>query len=147
MLRHKFYTVLTGARRKKKLDALLGKYQVQPVGWGYIDAIVTMDNIEGFIEELTALKIRITTLTWWCHYDSCHVDEPHGGGGPHSWYYDGWFSEMYHIPVKLFSDNSEVLPYIRVHLGQAPEIPDCCVPGLWLKVPKRWHNQCELNEG
>ncbi|WP_423410356.1 hypothetical protein AABM38_10685 [Heyndrickxia sp. MSNUG] len=43
-----------------KLEFLLAKYKVQPVGSGYFDCIVMKANLEMFIKEITDLGILIT---------------------------------------------------------------------------------------
>ena len=46
-----------------QLEKLLTKYKVQPVGIGYIDCIVMMDNFEDFIKEIPSLGILITDVS------------------------------------------------------------------------------------
>ena len=122
---------------KKQLDELITKYQVQPVGRGYIDCIVSYANVYNFIDELTNLGIRVYGLTWWCHTQSKNTDCPHGMGGPKSIYYDGWFSEM-NFPLIIFDDNESALKYLQN--PNDDDILQCFVPALWLDVPNSWKN-------
>ena len=123
---------------QKKLDQLIHQYQIQPVGIGYIDCITSRENIVEFIKEVSALKIPITHLTWWCHCKSSENGSncPHGMGGPINQYGDGYFSEIQsdYIP---FESNEEILPFLQ---NEFAKLPKCFVPGFWLKVPDEWRN-------
>ncbi len=131
---------------KNALDQLLLAYKVQPVGRGYIDCITTIDNAAGFIRGLTDLGVEVTEISWWCH---CPINGskttgcPHGGGGPRSLYFDGWFSEMYQVPNVKFENNDEIMSFL---VGTWPTIPEylpCLVPAFWLDVPDDWRNLLE----
>ena len=122
---------------KKYLDGLIEKYKVQPVGCGYIDCIVTFDNVFGFINDLSNANIKITGLTWWCYCKKNGFGCPHGMGGPLSRYYEGWFSETV-WPIIEFENNEQVAAYIK-NPGDS-EISECFVPALWLDVPADWKN-------
>jgi hypothetical protein len=136
--------MLANEKRKKELDSLLEKYQVQPVGIGYIDCITTKENITGFVNAISSLGIRITDITWWCH-NTTDEDRgtgcPHGGGGPQSKYFDGWFSEMYQYKNVEIKDNDEVLPYIFEKWPKDEKFLPCLEPALWLDVPEDWANR------
>lgn len=141
-----------------KIETLMEKYFVQPVGSGYIDLITSLDFVEKFIEELTSLGIAIEGITWWCHCspeNSNHYRCPHGMGGPLSRFFDGWFSEM-QIPMyeyakekhKLLaandglsddvrSINEAALQYMRNFQGSEQYI-QCLYPAVWLLVPDEW---------
>ena len=131
---------------KNKLDDLLLRYKVQPVGWGYIDCITIKENTSDFVNSLTKLGIGISELTWWCH---CAVEGnkstgcPHGGGGPRSKYFDGYFSEMYQIPIRCFSHNDEVLHFIISEWPANKDYLPCLVPAFWLNVPDDLRNLME----
>ena len=122
---------------KRHLDEIIEKYNVQPVGWGYIDCIVTFDNVFDFINDLSEVNISITGVTWWCHCKDENSGCPHGMGGPVSKYYSGWFSEMWY-PLVEFENNQQVVFYIKNPADN--EILECFVPALWLDVPDDWEN-------
>ena len=126
-----------GEGNKTRLDELMRKYKVQPVGKGYIDCIVTLDNVFGFIDELSDMNISIGGVTWWCHCQEGSSGCPHGMGGPKSEYFDGWFSEM-PFPVYRFTENRQAAAYIRD--PEDEDVLKCCVPALWLDVPREWEN-------
>lgn len=132
---------------KNKLDKLLVEYKVQPVGWGYIDCITKKDNVPEFISALTSARIHVSGITWWCHC-ALEGDEksgcPHGGGGPRSDLFDGWFSEMYQIPKVEICSNSEIIPYIFSEWPNEQEYLPCLVPAFWLDVPDEWRNEVYL---
>ena len=91
---------------KDELDKLILKHKIQPVGCGYIDCIVTFENVFNFINDLTDLGIKVNTLTWWCHCKDKKNGCPHGIGGPVSKHYDGWFSEMW-FKTPEFDNNKQ----------------------------------------
>lgn len=118
----------------KLLNFLLKKYKVQPVGNGYIDCII-VDDIYGFVKEITDANIHITLVTWWCYVteeNSKQFGCPHGYGGPKSNYYTGWFSEMCHIPDYTPSDNWDAYDYIVRRVKNEKYYLPCFVPGLFL---------------
>ena len=126
---------------KNDLDKLIKKYKVQPVGTGYIDCILTFENIFDFINDLSNINIIVYGLTWWCHCKDQNADCPHGMGGPKSEYYDGWFSEMW-FPLLEFKCNEQVIEYIK-NVSNDKKILKCFVPALWLDVPDNWKNELE----
>ena len=131
--------------KKSDLDNLMEQYKVQPVGWGYIDCIVSWDNVFDFINDLSNMGVRISTLKWWCHCKDDNTGCPHGMGGPVSRYYDGWFSEMW-FKMLDFDNNDQVIAYLN-----SPEDEtmnkwfenrlECFTPALWLDVPDDWRNE------
>ena len=128
---------------KDKLDNLLLALKIQPVGWGYIDCITTKDNVSNFVMELSRLGIGVTDITWWCHCPSQENKEtgcPHGGGGPVSKYFSGWFSEMYQIPNVKIENNDEIIPYIFSEWPNTKAYLPCLIPAFWLDVPDDWKN-------
>ena len=97
---------------KNDLDNLIKEYKVQPVGTGYIDCIVSFENVLNFINDLSYININIYGLTWWCHCKDQNSGCPHGMGGPKSEYYRGWFSEM-NFPMIEFKNNKQAIEYIN----------------------------------
>ena len=131
--------MIEGDRMEKlAVDNLMRQYKVQPVGQGYIDCIVSMDNVEAFIKKLSEANVKISTLTWWCHCKGDSLTCPHGMGGPLSYYYSGWFSEMCYLPTVEFQTNEQVLAYLKS--PNDIEMLDCFVPAVWLDVPDTWTN-------
>jgi len=118
---------------KCDLDNLMRQYKVQPVGQGYIDCIVSMENVLGFIRALSSVDIKVSALTWWCHCRGQNSSCPHGMGGPPSIYYDGWFSEMCHVSMVEFEHNEQLITYLKEHSDE--RIQECFVPALWLDIP------------
>jgi len=80
----------------ERLEGLLIKHKVEPVGNGYIDCIVMKNNLEEFIICVSDLGILVPYASWWCYVDPSDSNNgcPHGMGGPQSIYYEGWFSEL-----------------------------------------------------
>ena len=125
---------------KDGLDNLMNQYKVQPVGRGYIDCIISLENVFHFVDDLSNIGIKIYGLTWWCHCQSKNSECPHGMGGPASEYCDGWFSEMW-FPMVEFESNEQVTAYLKTP-GDS-NILECFVPALWLDVPGDWTNEFE----
>jgi hypothetical protein len=149
-----------------QLEKMLTKYKVQPVGKGYIDCIVMKENFEDFITEITSLGILITDVSWWCYVNPSNKEStecPHGMGGPHSGFYEGWFSELQndfyetdeetvksimnsYDKSSIFSINSQTINGIKKMINTpfryTPtdfiEGNKCVIPGLWLLVPDEW---------
>lgn len=124
---------------KSKIDELLIKYKVQPVGNGYYDLIVSKDNVKALIDELTALDVKVNEITWWCHCVESNKECPHGMGGSESKYYEGMFSEM-NLPTFEFENNDDVIDFILNQSKEEDFYLDCLVPALWLNVPDEWKN-------
>ncbi|MEA4831534.1 MAG: hypothetical protein VB118_02820 [Oscillospiraceae bacterium] len=134
---------------KNALDKLLLSYKVQPVGWGYIDCIVMIENVTEFISSLTKISIKVTEITWWCHNaigGNIKTGCPHGGGGPRSIYYDGWFSEMYQIPNTIIQDNNEIVSYVFHEWPNNKVYLPCLIPAFWLNVPDDWRNTIDSKD-
>lgn len=165
------YLQINKAEIQNKLDELLIKFKVQPVGWGYIDCIILKDLLNDFITEISSLGIIIQFVSWWCYVNPRNKDSgcPHGMGGPISLYYDGWFSELQNdmlslneIDIQVILDNFErdfiieLNKRISDRIINTLEIPfkytphdyiqgnKCVTPALWLFVPDDWRN-CEHN--
>ena len=126
---------------KHDLDNLIAQCKVQPVGRGYIDCIVSRENVFQFINGLSDMKVY--GLSWWCHCKAQNSSCPHGMGGPSSEYYDGWFSEV-QLPLVEFESNEQVIAYLKEPSDS--NIPDCFVPALWLDVPRDWRNEFERSK-
>jgi hypothetical protein len=149
-----------------QLEKLLIKHKVQPVGKGYIDFIVMKENFEDFIIEITSLGILITDASWWCYVNPSKKEStecPHGMGGPHSYYYEGWFRELqndfYETDAEtvnsimnsydkssIYIINSQTINGIKKMLNTPFRYTPndyivenkCVMPGLWLHVPDEW---------
>lgn len=122
--------------KEKILNSLMNKYKVQAIGNGYLDCVV-VENVSSFIHELTNVKIKVTNISFWCHCTEKHKHTyncPHGMGGPKSKYYDGWFSEMCHIPLIEVTSNELALDYIENKMRFESFYSPCLVPGLWLDL-------------
>lgn len=150
------------------LDELLLKYKGQPIGWGYADIIIPRELVTDFIHELSRQGIAVWSVTWWCH---CVPDNPksigcpHGGGGPQSKYYGGWFSECYWADDEIPQDildrlnntftiadveaiNEKVLQIIlnkKISTGANDnyllfERDHCLTPAFWPHVPDDWRS-------
>jgi len=117
------------------IDNLLAKYKVQPVGKGYIDCIVTMENVKDFINELSFNNILVTGVSWWCHHtkeNDKKYNYEYGMGGPKSTYYEGWFSEVPYMFGDGFNDNIDAMDYIFNKVKKDKFYSPSLVPGLWL---------------
>ncbi len=164
----RYYDYLESNKKEivSQLEKLLTKYKVQPVGTGYIDCIVMKDNFEDFIKEITSLGILVSDVSWWCYVntsDKGPTECPLGMGGPHSDYYDGWFSELQNelfetdeVKVNsimnsydkksINSLNTQTIIGIKKMLNtpfrytptEYIEEIKCVMPGLWLLVPDQW---------
>jgi hypothetical protein len=125
------------------LNSLIVKYKVQIVGRGYAECIVKIENASAFINELSMININVKSVTWWCHCDSQNKEKygcPHGGGGPMSEYYDGYFSEMYHMSDKVVTCNKEAINYILNEVINQKFYSPCIDPAFCLDVPDEWKN-------
>ncbi len=121
---------------KGKLNFLLLKHKVQPVGKGYSDCIVSPENLRDFVNALTKEDVRIKGLTWWCHSTEQNKKNygcPHGLGGPLSVYHNGMFSEM-SLDLVEFESNNEVLDYVFNVAPNLPYYSPCFTPALWLDI-------------
>lgn len=123
---------------KNELDLLLEIFHIEPVGKGYIDCICPIENAPAFISELTKHSIKVIGFTWWCHVTEGH--EACGLGGPVSRYEEGWYSEIEMGNVKEFSDNDEIIKYLKYDWLKSPDYRPCFTPAFWLDVPKNWEN-------
>jgi hypothetical protein len=136
------------------LDNIIEKHKVQPVGWGYIDLLVSRDNYEAFISDLVINGFKIDSVSWWewCEQKN---ENKYGLGGPESLFHDGWFAE---IPVTVdefdFLEESTSEHIIKVVLGKieaktisfSGEIAKFSnskwmTPAIWLDVPNEWRNK------
>ena len=123
--------------RNIELDKLLQKYNIQPVGNGYIDCIIMKENVKPFLQELTKINVFVTGVSWWCHCTKEHESKyhcPHGMGGPKSKYYEGWFSEMAVRHKDIYDGNQNAENYILYGVKAEPFYSECLVPGLWLSA-------------
>jgi len=152
----------------ERLEELLIKHKVEPVGDGYIDCIIMKNNLEEFIINVSNLGILAPYASWWCYVDPSDSDNscPHGMGGPQSIYYDGWFSELQNdlfsldeqlIDEAMLSFDKQLVYSLNLKtfdgIKKMLEIPfkytpndyikenKCVNPGLWLIVPDEWKRQ------
>ena len=125
---------------KKKLDELINECKITAVGSGYTELICPIDNIEKFINGVTSLNINIIYWDYWCKVTPEHL--PCGSGGPKNKYEeDCWYSEL--MPTTyIFNKNDELLKYLLNDWKNDENYKECYVPSFYLKVPKRWKNNC-----
>lgn len=147
---------------KPHLDNLLISHHLQPVGNGYIDLIVTEDNLPQILAGLTRLGIVVEGVAMWCRFipENKKKGCPHGFGGPRIRNLNGYFSEMcvyYDVSPYLLKwlscwftqwivkkINCEKVPQVIFQVLEKHSrnnIQGCLVPSLWLKVPEEWKNQ------
>jgi len=142
------------------LESLFEKYQVQPVGDGYIDLIVDRARALELIAELTDLRVAVERLTWWCNVTPENQSKygcPHGLGGPLNRSGAGCFSECHDYPdfaireqpdpvdehsrsAQAFAAkcNQLAYDYLKDVFQSAGFYSPCLYVGLWLHVPYEW---------
>ncbi len=139
---------------KEQLDNIIEKHRAQPVGYGYIDIIVSRDNYKSFISDLITNNYTIESISWW---EWCPQDKKneYGNGGPPSTFYDGWFSEL---PINLddielngeMKDETIIGQIINIIETKSITFPDKTLtfkknswltPAVWLHVPDEWRNK------
>ena len=137
--------------KKEKLDEVVNKLKIQPVGNGYIDLITHKSNIAEFITELNKLCIRIKGFTWWCYMNKAHMELPHGMGGPQNRFGEGWYSEIQLTDViesgseeNCAENNNRYANYILEVYPKDKNYHSCYLPGFWLDVPDNWENAVAL---
>ncbi|MET3290597.1 UNVERIFIED_CONTAM: hypothetical protein ABID98_003167 [Brevibacillus sp. OAP136] len=117
-----------------------------------------------FVNEITALGVIISDVTWWCYVDPVNPKGcPHVLGGPKSEYYAGWFSELQNDMFEadkgkvdalmnfydmqcVNSTNMQTLEEIenilKVPFRYTPtdfiQGNECVMTGIWLHVPDDW---------
>lgn len=150
-------------RYQTAIEGLLERYEVQPVGNGYIDLIVARSRASRLIEELAQLPVIVTALSWWCLVTAESQAKwgcTHGCGGPLNKFGEGRFSECNHYPdfeivnhgialddksiatEHIAQKCSKILSdYIEHRLLQESFFSECLQPGLWLYVPDDWRRQ------
>jgi len=142
------------------LDRVLERFDVRPVGWGYIDIIVVPSRAEQFLAELTRIGIATCIVTLWCEASEINKQRygcPHGMGGPIR---NGvWFSEMCERDPFRVEDlgvdisesqldpfalaracNELALGFATTGIRDRPEYSPCLAPGFWLAVPEDWRS-------
>ena len=138
---------------KTTLDEIIDKNKAQPVGHGYIDIIVSRVNYKDFIWDLVRNGYKIDSISWW-EWCSDGKENRYGLGGPKSYFYDGWFSELSidSDDTKsgvLDSDNRvrEILDKIEtktIHFSDEMisfTNNNWLTPAVWLNVPDDWRNK------
>lgn len=131
---------------KEELDNILALYKAQPVGSGYIDIIVKRENVRQLIEALIHDGVKINCITWWEYVEPNTRSKGYGYGGPKSYYYDGWFSEICfgedELNTVAIEDIMEVIENkeIAFHGGEkiSYKQEQCLTPALCLDVPNEW---------
>ena len=148
------------------IERLLEKYQIQPIGNGYIDLILDQEKAIQLIGELTGLPVAVERVTWWCHTTPetrLKYGCPHGYGGPQSKFGEGMYSECTQYPdyiveehlnlpdefsvqPKNFSQeiNNQVINYLKNDLPFEKFYSPCLCVGLWLLVPTAWKRKFYL---
>ncbi len=97
-----------------------------------IDLICPKENIAAFIDELTALDIRIYGFTWWCHVTGGHA--ACGSGGPKNQFGDGWYSEILPMGNLLqFEDNMSLRHFLLEDYPACEDYKECYRPAFWLE--------------
>lgn len=150
---------------KGEVDRALARFEVKPVGTGYIDIIVVPQKAEAFLTHMTQLGIAASMVTLWCEASEANKAQfgcPHGMGGPIR---DGiWFSEMGEgdllvsdvavdvqtsllDPFALAGECNDVcLRYTTEGIPALANYSPCMVPGFWLAVPKDWRSLAAADE-
>lgn len=142
------------------LEKALAEFQVQPVGAGFSQLIVSPEKAENLINCLTDLNVLVEMVSWWCLCVLERREElgcPHGIGGPQNRFGNGWFSEcvqypdlsVYHngIDVSVSQQklvtlgNGSVSAYLSNSLPSKDFYSECLHYGLWLRVPKSWKRE------
>jgi hypothetical protein len=136
---------------KTKLDEIIEKHKAQPVGHGYIDIIVSRKNYKDFISDLVNYEYKVRGISWW-EWCEKEKENEYGLGGPKSFYYDGWFSE---IPIDI--DDIVLDEKTKNAVGQIVDKIEAktisfrdetvtfkqnswLTPAIWLDVPNDWRN-------
>ncbi len=139
---------------KLKLDTIIRHYKAQPVGYGYIDIIVSRENYKEFIEEIVKSGYQIDSISWW-EYCLDNKEPIYGLGGPESVFYDGWFAE---IPIKVdeiqlsanLIEREKIDTIINLIKTKTISFTDekitfrdnqWLTPAIWLDVPNEWRNK------
>ena len=126
----------------KQFQKICSEFHVQPVGRvGFlmrvmpktfaIDCICPTESIEGFIDAIDALGVKIDGFTWWCFSSKDHP--PCGMGGPMNEYGEGYFSEMQDEMVRL-QGNESYKHYLLNEFPNSDNYRKCLFPGFWLSL-------------
>jgi hypothetical protein len=142
------------------IELVLEKYEVLPVGNGYIDLILPLGLANEFVQALISIDVAVEYITWWCYCTPTSRKTygcPHGLGGPG--FRDGYYSEgvgkdfevleKLKIPNDSLKDSKEfaarcnqtVLDYFATDFEKESFYSPCLNPGFWLHVPKTWNRQ------
>lgn len=145
------------------IEDLLERYQVVPVGNGYIDLIVMREKAVQLVRDLIHLPVGVSHVTWWCWAPADERDRlgcPHGGGGPRHPFGDYYFGECTQHPwfsvaeqgVNLNANSADpkelavecaalVCDFVERGVTREPYFTECLQPGLWLHVPDEWRRK------
>ena len=144
---------------QQKLNKIIIKNLVQPVGNSYIDMIILKDKSQEFINDLTRINIAVESISWWCFCNEKNKELlscPHGYGGPKSHFYQGWFSEMGNYndierealheleenftTEKIKEINKKALKIIK-EINNDKYFTECLTSGIWAYVPDDWKRE------
>lgn len=145
------------------IEDLLAQFHVLPVGTGYIDLIVPVNDALELVEQLAALSVAVNFVTWWCHCtpeSTARLGCPHGMGGPIDPAGYGWFSECVGYPDLDVTDYGVLLDdaittpqalaqacaqivssYLTQNFPFEPFYSPCLCPALWLYTPEQWQRK------
>ena len=144
---------MTRPQDKTRLDGLLEEFKAQPVGWVYIDIIVSRVNFEVFARALIEGVFSINAISWWEYIADTQIPTTCGMGGPRSMFYEGWFAEtcgqiddIPHVddPEQALSavlqvvENKVLGDYDgkQITFKNTPSL----TPAFWLGVDESWRN-------
>lgn len=117
---------------QRRLDAILARHGVQPVGSGYIDCICPPEEAKAFLEEVQSAGISVSDYSLW-QYVPSPEETGRGMGGPCCRYWAGWYSEM--GVLRPWQGVAE----LETFFNTAKERLQCALsPGFWLTVPEPW---------
>jgi hypothetical protein len=150
-------------RFQLEIEGLLEKYEIQPVGTGYIDLILERGKTAHLVQELARLPVAVHYIAWWCHCtpeSKLSLGCPHGAGGPPNRLGLGWYSECIGYPdfdvtehgiqeedvaiePQALADQCRELicKYFANVLPNESFYSPCLHPGLWLHVPEGWERK------
>lgn len=133
---------------KETLDRLLNEFKGQPVGYGYLDIIVSRENYKDFAKALIENGFHIQYISWWEYRENLDEPNTYGFGGPHSQYYPGWFAETCTDLDKVDDSKDPLAAIIEIvenkNLGEYDGIQvnfmmtKSLTPAFWLNVDKSW---------
>ena len=138
---------------KIDLDNIIEKHKAQPVGYGYIDIIVSRDKYRCFISDIVRSGYKVNCVSWW-EWCPDNIECKYGLGGPKSRFYEGWFSELsinvddlkLSIDLEIEEKINTIINLIETKtISFADEIVtfmdnQWLTPAFWLDIPNEWRN-------